>query len=246
MGERPTEVAHAGAEPTVVREPAWVRAGVWVVPPPLGAGVLWGLKSISGWIASLSWFPAQGVFRLVSEIAEPYATAGAVALGLVAGLVLSAIIASEQLTVTVSHREVRWRRDGKEGGVDRGRIASVFVDRKALVLLDAAGAELARETSDLARERLRDAFRAHGYPWRDEGDPFEHDYRLWVDGTDELSATANALLRERQRALREDEDDEARVLRAELAKLGVFVREEKKRQYWRTKPEVSGERASSG
>ncbi|WP_200797555.1 YqeB family protein [Streptoalloteichus hindustanus] len=239
MGAKVAEAQMSGYEPTVVAESAVVRYGVWGVCPALGAGVLWGLKSLSGWFASLEWFPAQGVFRLVSTIAEPYATVGALVLGGIAGLVLAAIIASEQLAVTVSPQEVTWVRDNKRGSVERSRVGTVFMDGKKLVLLDHTGSELARETSDLSAARLRDAFRAHGYPWNDEGDPYTEDYQLWVDGVDGLSATANALLRERQRALREDEDDEARTLRAELVRHGVFVREENKRQYFRTARDVT-------
>ncbi|WP_420708742.1 CysS/YqeB C-terminal domain-containing protein [Streptomyces sp. NRRL S-1813] len=47
---------------------------------------------------------------------------------------------------------------------------------------------------------------------------------------------ANAFLKARQGALEKKgpSDDDTRELRAELARLGVVVRDEKGRQYWRT------------
>lgn len=53
---------------TVVAEPRGQVALVSVGFPLLGAAVVWGLKSIAGWVAGLSWAPMQGPFRLVSSI----------------------------------------------------------------------------------------------------------------------------------------------------------------------------------
>ncbi len=48
-----------------------------------------------------------------------------------------------------------------------------------------------------------------------------------------MTAAMNALFEAREKALREDDKDEADDLRRELSKLGVTVRDEGKRQYWR-------------
>ena len=224
---------------TVVTEPAWIRALVWIGLPLLGAGAGWLLKAITGWVVSLSWAPLQGPFRLVDEIltsvGEPWATFGSLAVGAVAGLVLAFIAQQETLTVAIAHDRVTTKRGESTRTFDRAAVGAVFLDGKELVILGRGRDELAREASDLGADGLRDAFLVHGYSWLADGDPFKEDYRLWVEDTPDLPPGANALLKARARALGQGDDGkrDALELRAELARLGVVVREEKKRQYWR-------------
>jgi hypothetical protein len=80
------------------------------------------------------------------------------------------------------------------------------------------------------------AFRAHGYPWSDAGDPYADRFRRWVDDEPELPPAVNALLRARSKAFDEGDKGKAdlRELRAEVAKLGYMVKDKDKKQYWRT------------
>jgi hypothetical protein len=112
----------------------------------------------------------------------------------------------------------------------------VFLDGKKLVLLDANGAELAREDNDLNGDRLRDAFIGHEYHWRAEDDPYADRFRGWVEDMPGLPPGADALLKARAKALRHDHGGDAAELRDELARLGVVVRDERKRQYYRLLP----------
>jgi hypothetical protein len=59
------------------------------------------------------------------------------------------------------------------------------------------------------------------------------EYRRWVPDTPDLPIGADALLKARQRALDSDQGGDVAELRDELARLGVVVRDEAKRQYWR-------------
>ncbi|GLZ29425.1 hypothetical protein Lesp02_16150 [Lentzea sp. NBRC 105346] len=215
---------------TTVRESAAVRYGIWVLCPALGALVLWGLTSIAAWVADLRWFPFQGVFELVASIPSPYRVLGALTLGVVLGLALAFLWAVDMLSVTVSPTEVVLQRDDKRQSFTSVR--SAYVDGKHLVLLDSSDAELAREPSDLAAADLQAAFSAHGYSWL-SADPFTDSYRMWVDHAPDLPAEVNSLLRERLAAVRKSSDDVG-LLSAELRKHGVYVRDVKKRQYWRT------------
>ncbi|MGA6161180.1 YqeB family protein [Amycolatopsis magusensis] len=215
--------------------PGWRVLG-WLLCPLLGAALLWGLELAAGWVSTLAWFPFQGPFRLVESIPEPAATLGALGLGAVAGLGLALLGELDLLSLDIGASGVELRRGGKSQRFDRGAVGAVFFDGGKLVLLGTGGDELARESSDLSKARVRAAFEDHGYPWHADGDPYREDYRLWVEGTPELSDRANALLRARKVALAKDQGDEVKELRRELVKAGVFVREEKKRQYWRTSP----------
>jgi hypothetical protein len=111
-------------------------------------------------------------------------------------------------------------------------VTAVFPDGKRLVLLGTDNGEIAREQHDLPAPALRDAFTAHGYPWHDR-DPYADDFRPWVEESPDLPAAAHVLLRARRQALEKDKSDDAAALRGELASLGVVVREERKRQFWR-------------
>ncbi|MBB4967683.1 YqeB family protein [Saccharothrix violaceirubra] len=218
---------------TTVAEPGWQVGLVWVVFPLLGAALLFGVELISGWVAALEWAPAQGIFRLISSIPSPWDTVAALGAGVLGGLFISLLAAVERLRVEVADDHVELARDDHDHAYDRGAISGVFVEGKQLVLLGVDGGELARETSDLRASDLEEAFRAHGYPWL-PGDPHAAEYRRWIEGVPGLPVGAEPLLKARSRALRDDKKDDAADLRAELARLGVVVRDEKKRQFWRT------------
>ena len=215
---------------TVVAEPAWIRYGSWLGCPLLAAGAGWLVKEAAERVVTIPWLPVPGPVALAASI--PHGTPAAIVLGALAGLAFAFLWARERLSVTVSGEAVALKRDGTSREFAGTDVGAVFQDRKELVLLASGGNELAREESDLPHRRLREAFRAHAYAWCPEGDPHATKYQLWVPDAPELSSGADAVLKARERALRDDEK-EATVLRAELIKLGIVVRDEDKRQYWR-------------
>lgn len=221
-------------EATVVREP---KGGVAVVSVAFvvgGAGLGWLIKAAAGWVAGLPWAPFQGPFRLISEItgAEPVSTIVALVVGALAGGVVALLAVADMLRVTLTSEEVVLTRGDHRRSLNRSEINAVFMDGKQLVLVGRGGEELAREQNDLKPGRLAEAFRARGYRWSDE-DPFAADFRRWVPETPGLPEGAEALLKARERALQNGDKDDVADLRSELARLGVVVRDQDKRQYWR-------------
>jgi hypothetical protein len=217
---------------TVVREPVWAWALVWTGFPPLGAAAGWLLVSVSGWAADERWLPFRGVFRLLDRYASTPVSIGAVAAGAAVGLGFAYAGHRDKLTVTVDRGGLDLRRGGRSRRVERTAVVAAFTDGRHLVLQDAEGGELVREKSDLAPAGLAAAFREHGYPWRD-ADPHAADFRLWVEGLPDLPPGADPLLRARAKVL--DKPEEAAELRSELARIGLVVRDDKKRQYVRTR-----------
>ena len=231
----PAEPGPAGSpDARVVADPGWVRLLIWVLFPLVGAGAIAGLNALTGWMVKLPWAPVKIPAKFVDELPEPAATLGALAIGAVAGLIVAVIAVHEQLAVTVAGDRVDLARgDGTVRTADGAAVDLVFMDGKQLVLLDAAGAELARESSDLKAELLRDAFEAQGYRWVAE-DPHRAEYRLWVAPVSDLPDGVNVLLAARHKALKDGKADYAGRIRDELAQLGFVVRDEKKKhQYWR-------------
>lgn len=223
----------AGNRPrTVVTSGPWDLVVMWGGFPLLGAGVGWLLAATTGWLTRLPWVPFRDLIEWVDRLPEPQATLGTVAVGVLAGLVVAGVGTAERLIVTVDAAQVRLRRSDQDRSIARADTRVVFRADGHLVLLDAHDAELAREPTDLPAAELAEAFRKHGWGWADD-DPHRSAYRLWVPDLPGLPAGADALLRARERALGRDRRDDARELRRELGLIGVVLRDEGKRQYWR-------------
>ncbi|MFI7606731.1 hypothetical protein ACIBTV_16540 [Micromonospora sp. NPDC049366] len=205
---------------------------LWGGFPLLGAGAGALLGRTASWVADLPWAPMQGLFEALSRLPQPELTIGAALLGVLGGGLLASAGTAQRLIVRVDRERVGLRRDGRQREVPRRDVRVVLVDGRDLVLLDADGGELVRERSDLSQDRLRAAFRSHGWPWAEE-DPHRAAYRLWVPGLPGLPVGADALLRARQDAVSHDRRDDARELRRELGRIGVVVRDEERRQQWR-------------
>lgn len=214
----------------VIAESAWVLVLFWV-----GCGVVvgWLAPLLADWLVTLPWAPLEGPAELLSSVPEPGRTIGGVGVGALLGLVVGLIVVHESLAVSVSRGRVvlTVRDSSQEFGCDE--VGLVVRDGKQLVLLGPDGMEIAREDCDLPWRRLADAFAERGYRWADE-DPHREEFRRWVPGVPGLPEGADALLRARAAAREKDESaEDARELRRELLRLGVVVRDEKKRQYWR-------------
>lgn len=209
-----------------------MRIGLWFVFPAIGGVLGWFLPGLADWVADLPAVPQRGTFRFVAELPRGPATLVACGVGVLAGLFLAAIAASERLTVTVTRDEVELRRGDSTTRVPRAQVGAAFVDGSRFVLVDREGAEVAREKHELKAAELATALRAHGYPWHAE-DPFRDAYQVWVAGSSALPPGADALLASRSAAVRKGRADDADRLRTELARLGVVVRDERKTQYWR-------------
>ncbi|MFF0466446.1 hypothetical protein ACFYPX_03245 [Micromonospora zamorensis] len=223
----------AGYRPrTVVSGGPVELAVMWGGFPLLGAGVGWLLAATTGWLARLPWVPFGDLIEWLDRLPEPQATFGTIAVGVLGGLVIAGIGTAERLIVTVDPAQVRLRRSDQDRTVARADARVVFLTDGHLVLLDADGAELVREPTDLPASQLAAAFRTHGWGWADD-DPHRSAYRLWVPDLPGLPAGADALLRARVRAIERDRRDDARELRRELGLIGVVLRDESKRQYWR-------------
>lgn len=222
----------AGMGEAKITESAGVLLTRWAGLPVAGAVVVWLVKLLASWLVTLKWVPFKGLLELIDSIPEPWATLGALGVGLIGGLVLSLLWHAERLAVTVSPKQVRLDGDEYTATFKRDDVAAVFVDKSHLVLLGHDTGELVRRPSELNKAALATAFTRHDYPWQD-GDPHAGEYRRWVPDMEGLPLGANALLNVRAKKLSSLDDADAKELRAELVRLGVVVRDVKRKQYWR-------------
>lgn len=219
---------------TVVEEP---KSGIALISALFivgGAGLGWLIKAGAGWVADLPWAPFQGPLRLINEItgAEPVSTIAALVVGAVAGAVVAVVSMADILQVTVSSDSVALKRGSKEQMFKRSAISTAYMDGKHLVLVGGSGEELAREKTDLRKADFAEAFHERGFHWSDD-DPFATEFRRWVPDTPGLPPGADALFKAREKAMKDRDESDVSEMRSELAKLGVVVRDQDNRQYWR-------------
>ena len=219
---------------TVVGHSATDKVLLYGGLPLLGGALGFFLPRIADWAAGLRWVPWQRLFEAIDGWDAWWVQLVTVAVGLVAGVVLGAIAMDETLRITVTNSEVELLKNEQTTVIPRDRVAAVFLDGKELVLQDRDSAELAREKHDQLKgdtPKIGAAFRAHGYPWSDGGDPYGDRFRRWVEDDPELPPAVNAVLRARAKSV--DSKADLRELRDEIAKLGYVVRDRDKKQYWR-------------
>lgn len=199
------------------------------------------LPRIADWAAEQKWVPFKGPLELIAGWDGWWVVTSCIALGLVAGVVLAGMALEDTLKVTVTDRSVEFLRNQQTVTVPREQVRVAFLDGKEIVLQDATSRELAREKHDQLKsdaKQIPPAFRAHGYPWSDAGDPHADRFRRWIEDEPELPPAVNAVLKARSKAFDQGDKGKAdlRELRDEVTKLGYTVKDKEKKQYWRPTP----------
>ncbi|TQN28484.1 hypothetical protein FHX37_3829 [Haloactinospora alba] len=205
--------------------------------PLLGTGLGWAAKPVADWTAALPWAPMQGPFILLASFPDPHAKLACAVLGTLAGLVAAWFADRRYIRASVGDSRLTLTRGETTRTVPRSSVGAVFPDGGQVVVLGHRTEERVRIAGALDTRHLGSALLAHGYPWRADGDPHADEYRRWVPDLPGLPDGADALFRARQRALRGSDGEDAEELRAELARLGIVVRDEGRRQYWRRSQE---------
>jgi hypothetical protein len=206
--------------------------------PLLGLVIGFLLPIIADWGARQRWIPFQKPLELIARWDSWVVVGVGVVLGLAAGVLLAAIALEETLKVTITSQSVEFLKNQKTLTVPREKVSVAFLDGKEIVLQDATSRELAREKHDQLKSDAKQipvAFRAHGYPWSDAGDPYESRFRRWVEDEPDLPPAVNAVLKVRSHAFDQGDKGKAdlREFRDEVAKLGYTVKDKDKKQYWR-------------
>lgn len=224
------------SEPTVVKPPIASLAFIWVAFPLAGAvaGIL--ISQLPRWIERIPALPPSDNLDFLVHYSGTAATVILAILGAIAGALVVLASYDDLVTVRITPDEVAVERANKTEVVTGQHVTGVFVDHKDLVLLGPGTRELLRIAADLPGDRLRDAFRTHGYPWS-ETDPCAADFRRWINGTAQLSEATSAIFRAREAALERKDFDDAAELRAELAQRGIVVVDRSGKQHWRTTKE---------
>lgn len=223
--------AERTGDTTVVKHPFVYHLLLWIMFPLAGAVVGWLLAQLPSWAEGKP-LPFSGVLEMLDDLSGTVLTLVMIGLGVVAGAFVTLMAYDEVVTLNISDTDVEVKASGQAKSFTREQVDSVFMDGKSLILLARDTSELVRQKTDHKKVTLKAAFEAHRYPWRDD-DPHETEFARWVDGVPGLGEHANAILRARQVALDGDKTSDIVELHDEAAKLGVVIRDVRKRQYWR-------------
>ncbi|SPU03175.1 YqeB [Bacillus tequilensis] len=199
----------------------------------IGLTIGYFIPQFAKWALSLPWIPFEGLLRLVTSFHGSPAAFITALLGMSAGLWFAHTVMAMLLSVKITDDTVELIKGKNVQTIRSADIALVFIDHKRLVLLGTAGYELVREEIDEKPGKVEKAFRQHHYEWAADGDPFKDQFRRWIPDAPDLSPGAHALLKARHKALKGEETDDVEEFRLELAQLGIVVRDEGTRQYWR-------------
>jgi hypothetical protein len=206
--------------------------------PLVGLVLGFFLPRIADWATRRAWVPFQGPLKLIAAWDGWWVVAICVAIGVIAGVLLAGMALDDTLKVTITNQSVEFLKNQKTVTVPREKVAVAFLDGKEIVLQDPSSRELAREKHDQLKSEAKQipvAFRTHGYPWSDAGDPHESEFRRWVEDEPDLPPAVNAVLKVRSKAFDQGDKGKAdlRELRAEITNLGYTVKDRDKKQYWR-------------
>lgn len=199
----------------------------------IGLTIGYFIPQIAKWALSLQWIHFEGPLRIITSFQGSSAAFITALLVMSAGIWFAHSVIAMLLSVKITDDTVELITGKKVQTIRSDDIALVFIDHKRLVLLGTAGYELVREEFDEKPVKVEKAFRKHKYKWAADGDPFKGQFRRWIPDAPDLSPGAHALLKARHNALKDEETDDVEEFRLELAQLGIVVRDEGTRQYWR-------------
>lgn len=209
-----------------------------IIPPILGAILGWFMPTIASWAIKIPFIPFSGVLEWIAATESPWHPIITVVLGVIAGLVFVYYAFSESLKITITDEEVSLSIEGKVTVIHQSEVSAIYMEGKSLVILNNEGNELFRGQPESKQDSISEAFRHHMYSWKD-ADPFDNQYQRWIADHPDFPPHINSLLSARERAIQKEETEEMDVLRKDLVKEGIVIRDEGKRQYVRM---VRGER----
>lgn len=192
----------------------------------------WFIPVIANALLNFEIIPYIKIVEFIASFEHTKTSIIATIIGVIIAVIFAIAIIVESLKVTITPQNIMLTVKDKTETIDKKEISAIFMDKRELVILGPHSNELYREEFDVKKAKVKEAFQYYRYPWYDE-DPYIDEYERWVKDHPDFPEKINALLKARQVALEDDETDEAKQLRRDLAKLGVVIKDKKKAQYVR-------------
>ncbi|MCK0112001.1 hypothetical protein MWU75_07620 [Ornithinimicrobium sp. F0845] len=133
----------------------------------LGAGAAAVLPVVARWTEQRG-VPFPGPLQLLASFDSDWLVWGRPVIGLVVGVVAALLIAHHQPVLHITRDSVLVEKGSDRRRIRREDVAGVFREGSKLVIETEQGRRLYEGDVDGGREKVRDAFRGHGYPWENE------------------------------------------------------------------------------
>lgn len=203
-----------------------------ILPPIVGALIGWFIPTVSEWVAKLSFIPFGKALEWISLQEGLLVSVIGLVVGIIVGIIFTLYAFSETLMISITDDEVTLEIHEKVTTLSKSQLSAVYLEKKELVFLGLKGEELFRGEHETKPTLIADGFLTHSFPWK-EADPYANEYARWVPEYPSLTTHENALLLARDRAVKDDDKEEEISLRTDLAKLGIVIQDENKKQYIR-------------
>src|SRR5699024_4136328 len=102
------------------------------------------------------------------------------------------------------NQEILIDKDDKKRGIEKNQVKEIFMEDNTVVIIGNKSQELLSEKTDVKRNKIREIFLYHHYPWSEQ-DPYVDEFALWTLEDNTFGEKANAILYERRNAIREGE-----------------------------------------
>ncbi|XCS11635.1 hypothetical protein GBG21_02035 [Aeribacillus pallidus] len=193
----------------------------------------WFLPKLLDYIKSISFFSDSKVIQLLASFNPFWLSIILVFAGVVIGVLLSLTVYSEALKMSISDQEILINKDDSERIIRKSEVKEIFMEGHEVIITGHRGEELLREKTDISKEKIRNIFLYHHYPWFEQ-DPYVDKYILWTLEDHTLGEKVNSILYERRKAIREGDKKKAKNLKKDLNELGVVVKDQGEDQYIRS------------
>ncbi|AST94740.1 MULTISPECIES: YqeB family protein [Bacillaceae] len=200
---------------------------------PIVLGTIgWFLPKLFDFIKRISFFSDSKAIQLLESFNPFWVSIILMFVGVVIGVFLALTIYSEALKMNISDHEILINKDDKEKTIQKSEIKAIFMEDNEVVITDHKGQELLSEKTDIKKEKIREIFLYHHYPWCEQ-DPYVNEFNLWTLEDHTLGEKVNSILYERRKAIREGDKKKAKNLKMDLNELGVVVKDQGENQYVR-------------
>lgn len=192
----------------------------------------WFLPRLIDLVKKIPLFTDSKVIVLLDSFNPFWVSIVLMIIGVIIGVLLSLTVYSEALKMSIRDTEILINKDDKEKRITKSDVKAVFMEDHTVVITGKKGQELLREKTDIKKEKVREGFLYHHYPWSEQ-DPYADDYKLWTLEDRTVGDNVNAILYERRKAIREGDKKKIKHLRMDLNELGFVVKDKGEDQYIR-------------